>query len=186
MSNLFFERGLNGCELQLSNTLRRLWFEHVLWTRFFIVSTAFNLPDLQCVTARLLQNPSDFAKVLEKFYGECKAKEFKRLLTEHLLIAAALVNALKARNIIEVEKQRKKWYDNAVEIAEFLACINPFWSKRQWKELLFDHLRMTEDEAVFTLRGEYKKSIKIFDEIEAQALKMADVMTQGILRQFKI
>ena len=46
MSNLFFERGLNGCELQLSNTLRRLWFEHVLWTRFFIVSTAFNLPDL--------------------------------------------------------------------------------------------------------------------------------------------
>jgi hypothetical protein len=57
-------------QIQLSNTLRRLWIEHVLWTRFFIVSTAFNLPDLQAVTDRLLQNPADFASELKPLYGE--------------------------------------------------------------------------------------------------------------------
>lgn len=45
----------NNClfskQVEISNTLRKLWMEHVLWTRFFIVSTAFELPDLSCTGA---------------------------------------------------------------------------------------------------------------------------------------
>lgn len=176
--------GLTRAQLQVSNTNRRLWTEHVLWTRFFIVSTAFNLPDLSAVTNRLLQNPKDFAKVLCPLYGEQKAKKFEKLLTDHLLLAADLVNAAKAGNTCEAEKIRKKWYANAACIARFLACINPYWCERRWMKLLFEHLCMTEKEAVQILNGEYECSIKTFDEIEAQALKMADVMTCGIVRQF--
>lgn len=172
------------CRAQLSETIRRLWIEHVLWTRFFIVSTAFTLADLPFVTQRLLQNPKDFARLLCPLYGEQKAKKFERLFTEHLLIAAQLVNAAKAGDNAEVERQRKKWYANAESIARFFACINPFWCERRWKKLLFDHLRMTENEAVQILSGEYERSIAQYDEIQAQALKMADVMTCGIIRQF--
>lgn len=171
-------------QLQLSNTIRRLWIEHVLWTRFFILSTAFSLPDLQFVTERLLQNPDDFAKALKPFYGEQIAMQFKRLLTDHLLIAAQLVNAAKAGNTAEVDKQRRLWYSNAENIAGFLASINPFWSKTQWRDLLFDHLRMTENEAVFILTGQYEEGIKEYDRVQAEALIMADVMTGGIIRQF--
>lgn len=173
-------------QLQLSDTLRRLWIEHVLWTRFFLVSTAFDLPDLTLVTQRLLQNPVDFQKVLEPLYGRQKAAEFKQLLTDHLLIAAALVNAAKAGNEEEAATQRGLWYANAADIARFLASINPFWNERTWKDILFDHLGMTENEAVFILTGEYEKGIKIYDDIQAQALKMADEMTCGIIRQFRI
>lgn len=182
---IVFKKGLNCRELQLSNTLRRLWNEHVLWTRLFILSTAFSLPDLPFVTARLLQNPGDFAKVLEPFYGECAAKKFEELLTDHLLIAAELVNAAKAGDTEEVEKQRCKWYVNAEEIARFLACLNPFWEECVWHDLLFDHLAMTEDEAVFLLTGRYEDSIRVYDEIQAEALLMADVMTCGIIHQFR-
>ena len=164
-------------QLGLSNTLRQLWFEHVLWTRFFIVSTAFDLPDLTPVTNRLLQNPCDFAKVFAQFYGRCKAERFKNLLTDHLLIAAALVNAAKADNPQEVDRQRQLWYKNAVEIAKFLDSINPFWKFRIWKDLLFDHLRMTEDEALFVLGAMYEKSIKIYQAVQDEAMKMADYMT---------
>ncbi len=45
---------------------------------------------------------------------------------------------------------------------------------------------MTEDEAVFILTGEYEKSIIEYDNIQAEALRMADVMTCGIIRQFCI
>jgi hypothetical protein len=65
-------------QVQLSDTIRRLWMEHVLWTRFFIVSTAFNLPDLEVVTERLLQNPVNFARILKPFYGEKTAMQFER------------------------------------------------------------------------------------------------------------
>lgn len=178
--------GLTCSQLKISNRFRRLWNEHVLWTRFFIVSTAFNSPDLQFVTQRLLQNPADFAKEFRQFYGKKTAMQFEQLFTEHLLIAAELVNAAKAGDTAEVEKQRKIWYFNAEEIARFLGSINPFWSECTWRTLLFDHLSMTQDEAVFILTGQYEKSIKEYDAIQAEALKMADVMTNGLLRQFCI
>lgn len=178
--------GLTGAQLRVSNTLRRLWTEHVLWTRFFIISTAFDLPDLTFVTQRLLQNPHDFADALSPLYGEETAKRFDTLLTDHLLIAAALVNAAKAGDTSEADKQRKLWYANADKIANFLASINPFWRQRVWKDLLYRHLRMTEDEAALILTGQYNQSIKVFDDIQAEALKMADVMTCGIIRQFRI
>jgi phage terminase Nu1 subunit (DNA packaging protein) len=158
----------------------------VLWTRFFIVSATFSLPDLPVVTQRLLRNPVDFANVLRPLYGEKTAARFEQLLTEHLLIAAQLVNAAKAGDAAEVEIQRRRWYANAKEIALFLAEINPFWSEREWRDLLFDHLRMTEAEAVEMLSGQYEQSIEEYDAIQAEALVMADVMTCGILRQFCI
>lgn len=178
--------GLTCTQLRVSNLNRRLWTEHVLWTRFFIISTAFSLPDLPFVTQRLLQNPHDSADEFRPLYGKQIALRFDRLFTEHLLIAAKLVTAAKAGDAAEVEKQRKLWYANAEDIARFLASINPFWSERVWRDLMFDHLRMTEDEAVQILTGQYEQSIKEFDDIQAEALKMADVMTRGIIRQFCI
>lgn len=186
MSNQFTNNGMTGSQLKLSNTIRRLWIEHVLWTRFFIVSTAFSLPDLNFVTERLLENPDDFARELSPLYGEQTAMQFDQLFTDHLLIAAQLVNAAKSGNTAETEKQRKRWYANANEIAGFLASINPFWSERVWRELLFDHLAMTEDEAVYMLTGQYERSIEEYDAIQAEALEMADVMTNGLIRQFRI
>ncbi len=186
MQQTTFNKGLTYSQLQLSNTFRRLWNEHVLWTRLFILSTAFSLPDLQFVTDRLLQNPDDFARELKPFYGERNAMQFKKLLTDHLLIAAQLVNAAKAGDTVEADKQRRRWYANAEDIARFLAYINRFWNENEWRDLLFDHLHMTEDEAVFILSGKYIDGIKEYDNIQAEALRMADVMTSGIIRQFRI
>lgn len=176
--------GMTQKQFELSNTLRSLWTEHVYWTRFFIVSTAFDLPDLQFVTQRLLQNPHDFAQLLLPLYGEEKAMKFEKLFTDHLLIAAALVNAAKANNSAELEKQRELWYANASEIVSFLAEINPYWNERVWHDLMFDHLHMTEDEAIQILTGKYEDSIKTFDDIQKEALEMADLMTVGIIKQF--
>jgi hypothetical protein len=178
--------GLTCAQLQVSNTNRRLWTEHVLWTRSVIVSIAFSLPDLPFVTQRLLRNPVDFADEFRPLYGERIALRFQELLTEHLVIAAELVTAAKAGDAALVENLRRKWYANAEEIARFLAAINPFWSECVWRNLLFDHLRMTEDEAVQILTGRYEESIEEFDAIQAEALKMADVMSCGIIRQFCI
>ena len=184
--NQKFSSNLTCSQLEISNTNRRLWIEHIMWTRMLMISTAFSLPDLSFVTKRLLQNPVDFAKEFEPFYGKQIAMQLKQLFTDHLLIAAQLVNAAKEKNTAEVEKQRKIWVKNAEKIATFLASINPYWSECIWRKLLFSHLRMTEDEAVFILTGQYEKGIKEYDAVQAEALEMADVMTCGIVRQFCI
>ncbi len=177
-------RRISQAHLDLNNMLRLLWEQHVWWTRSFIISVAANLPDLNVVTARLLRNPRDFQAALEPLYGPEIAAEFARLLTDHLTIAAELVQAAKAGDAARAADAERRWYLNADEIACFLARINPFWSAEEWRAMLHEHLALTKDEAVAYLTGKYEQSIQIFDQIELQALEMADVMTEGIVRQF--
>lgn len=173
-------------QLQLSNTMRTLWFEHVMWTRSFIVSTLSDLKDIDAVTKRLLQNPVDFANIFCLYYGDQIAMTFEKLFTEHLVIAAQLVNAAKAGDTRKVEEQRKKWYVNADEISCFLGQINPCWSVETWRCLFYSHLAMTEKEAVLYLTGQYEASIAEYDEIQKEALMMADYMSNGIIQQCRI
>lgn len=166
------------------NTFRKLWEQHSIWTRSFIISTAEGLGDLELVTKRLLRNPIDFANELKKYYGADKAKQFEKLLTEHLTIGAQLVNAAKAGNVNAANVARKKWYQNADQIAAFLAGINPYWSEKDWQAMLYEHLKLVEEEAIYRLKGQYAADIALYDEIETQALEMADMMATGIARQF--
>ncbi|MOA27889.1 hypothetical protein D3C78_1487940 [compost metagenome] len=50
--------------------------------------------------------------------------------------------------------------------------------------MLHEHLKLTKDEAVYQLTGQYQQSIDTYDKIEKQALEMADVLTKGIVQQF--
>lgn len=171
--------------MNIINTIRNLWEQHSFWTRSFIVSAAHDLPDLQVVTERLLRNPTDFARVLQLFYGD-GAMEFERLLRGHLTIAAKMVNEAKNGNTEAVDAAREEWYRNGDEIAYFLSRINPYWSFEEWRDMFRMHLNLVEHEAVLRLTGQYVEDVAIFDAIEQQALSMADVMSDGIISQFRL
>lgn len=175
--------GNRGKEV-LNNHLRLLWEQHVYWTRMFLVSVAFDLPDKDFVTNRLLRNPKDFEAALIPFYGKEIAGKFEELFTAHLVIASELVNAAKEGNTLAAADAEKRWYENADQIAEFLSDINPFWSMQEWQKMLYTHLAMTKEEAVNILTKKYEDSVTDFDEIEKQALVMADMMVMGIMQQF--
>lgn len=136
------------------------------------------------MTRRLLRNPTDFARALEPLYCTEVAAEFERLLTEHLVIAAELVRAAKAGNAEAAADAERRWYINADQIASFLARINPHWSEQEWRVMLHEHLALTKTEAVDILTGQFEHGVAIFDEIEREALMMADTMARGIVRQF--
>ncbi|SHO46751.1 LysM peptidoglycan-binding domain-containing protein [Anaerocolumna xylanovorans] len=168
----------------LSNHMRLLWEQHVYWTRLVILSMVFGLPDTELVTNRLLRNAKDFEAALIPFYGEAVAAKFAELFTSHLTIAAELVQAAKDNNSTAAADAEMRWYANADQIAAFLGSINPYWSDEEWQSMLYDHLAMTKEEAVYLLTKNYEDSIAVFENIEQEALDMADMMTQGIVRQF--
>jgi hypothetical protein len=176
----------NYGQMNLMNELRRLWMEHMIWTRQYIVSALSGLPDLDIVQKRLLRNPMDFANVLEVFYGRQKADTLRSLLEEHLKIAAAVLDYGKQGNTKAMEQYSRLWYGNADRIAAFLAGINPAWSAEDWMKLLHDHIRMVADMATARLQEEYMKDSIIFDMALEQALSMADTMAAGMIRQFDI
>lgn len=171
-------------EVSLKSSMRLVWEQHVYWTRLTIISLAFNLPDVDFVTARLLRNATDMGNLLKPYYGNKIAAKFSNLIREHLVIAVELVKAAKAGNQKAVAAAKRRWYANGEEIAEFLSTINPYISKNKFKEMFFEHLALTTSEAVFILQKDYKSSIAVFDKIEAEALQMADTIMVGIVKQF--
>lgn len=171
-------------EFKLSNSMRLAWEQHVYWTRLTINSIAFNLPDLDANTTRLLRNATDMGNILRPFYGNTKATTFANLIREHLVIAAELVQAAKAGDQRAVADAERRWYENGAEIAQFLSTINPFISRREFQEMFFEHLALTEREAVLIIQHDFTRSVAVFDKIEAEALQMADTITAAIVRQF--
>lgn len=182
--NMNTQKCIKLSKLDLNNKIRMLWEQHVAWTRMLITSIVFDLPDTDLITNRLLQNPIHFEKALRPFYGDNISSQFSNLLRNHLIIAAQLVKSAKAGDSKGAANAEKEWYDNADEIAAFLSSINPYWYQNQWRDMLHKHLELTKSEAVHMLNKDYASSISEYDEIERQALEMADVMTKGIIKQF--
>ena len=50
--------------------------------------------------------------------------------------------------------------------------------------MFFEHLDLTIEEAEFSLQNNFQSSIAVFDIIEAEALHMADTITNAIVKQF--
>ena len=175
---------INVGKLHLNNYVRLLWEQHATWTGMAITSIVFKLPNEDPVINRLLRNPRDFAAFLSNFYGEEKGKEFGELLTSHLVLAAELLKAIMAKDEKKAKEIRTEWYKNGEEIAIFLSQINPYWSREVWQEMFFEHLGFVEDIGVNLINGNYEEAIETQDLLELGVLEMADVMIEGILKQF--
>jgi hypothetical protein len=110
---------------EFHDAMRKLWEDHVTYTRLFIVSAAAGLPDKDATTQRLLQNQTDIGNAVAEFYGRDAGNKLTALLRDHILIAADIVTAAKAGDNAKVASSNKRWRDNAAEISTFLHGANP-------------------------------------------------------------
>jgi hypothetical protein len=165
--------------------MRRVWEDHVTWTRLAIISLTTGAPDTDATVGRLLKNQADIGDALKPFYGDAAGQELTRLLREHILIAADLIAAAKAGNQTAVAEAQARWTANADEIADFLAAANPrSWQLDEMKEMLHEHLRLTTSEVLARLHADWAADVAAYDEIHLQALGMADMLSNGIIKQF--
>jgi hypothetical protein len=178
-------REVTASELAFGKAMRKLWEDHITWTRVFIISAAANMPDKDAATQRLLQNQVDIGNAIKPYYGAAAGEQLTALLKDHILIAADVVAAAKANDKPKLNDANKRWSENADQIAAFLSKANPNnWPAGEMKMMMHDHLKLTTDEAVARLHGDWAADVKAFDNVHEQILRMADMLTQGIVRQF--
>jgi hypothetical protein len=101
--------------------MRKLWEDHITWTRVFVLSALADLPDKQATTDRLLANQVDIGNAIKPYYGDAAGEKLTSLLKTHITTAAELVSAAKAKDNAKVDDAKKRWYANADEIAVFLS-----------------------------------------------------------------
>jgi len=165
--------------------MRKLWEDHITWTRLYIVSAVAGLPDVQPAAERLLRNQADIGDAIKPFYGEAAGAQLTALLRQHILIAAELVTAAKAGNAGAVQDASARWDANAVQIADFLSAANPGkWPAAAMRSEMRHHLELTLREAQARLASDWAGDIAAYDAIHLHILGLADALSAGIVSQF--
>jgi hypothetical protein len=165
--------------------MRKLWEDHIIWTRIFIISAAANLPDRAAATERLLRNQTDMGNAIKPYYGDAAGDKLTALLKEHITTAAEIIGAAKAGDKAKQDDATKRWFANADQIADFLSDANPKnWPRTEMRKMMHDHLTLTTNEVVARLHGDWAGDIAAYDTVRNQILQMADMLTKGIVNQY--
>ena len=165
--------------------MRKLWEDHITWTRLAIVSIVDDLPDQEATVARLLRNQDDIGDAIAPYYGREAGDRLTDLLREHITGAASLLAAAKSGDAAEVKAASDAWYRNGDQVADFLAGANPdAWPRDVLRSMMRTHLDQTLAEATHRLKGEHEAEVRVYDAIHAHILEMADALSDGIEAQF--
>jgi hypothetical protein len=169
----------------LHDEMRKLWEEHVTWTRLAIISLETGLPDTNATVTRLLRNQVDIGNALKPFYGKAAGNKVTQLLREHILIAADVIAAAKAGNTTKLGDTQARWLANADRIAATLHSVNPrSWPLARMKAEMHMHLKLTTDEAIARLKGDWNADVAAYDRVHRHILHMADLLSAGLIKQF--
>ena len=165
--------------------MRKLWEDHVTWTRLAIVTFADGSGGFDASATRLLQNQKDIGAAIKPFYGKAAGDQLTALLTDHITIAVELLQAAKSGDDAAFADAHARWYANSDDIADFLAEANPKkWPKATMRASMRTHLDQTLAEASHELGGQYAASVADYEEIHEHILVMADVLSSGIVKAF--
>lgn len=168
----------------LKVAMRKLWADHVIWTREYIVAAVAGDASADAAAARLMKNQEDLGAAVVPYYGSEAGTKLTGLLKQHINIAVEVVTAAKAKDNVKLTDADKRWHDNARDIATFLSGANPNWSMDGLQTMLNEHLALTTEEAKARLEKRWQDDATTFDKIFDQAMHMADALAEGIVKQF--
>ena len=66
----------------------------------------------------------------------------------------------------------------------FWSRINPNLSLEDFRKMFYEHLMLIKQGMVSMFNNDFKASVALFDKMETEALEMADMITNAILKQF--
>jgi hypothetical protein len=168
----------------LHEDMRKLWTDHVIWTRDYIVAAVGDQPGATAAANRLMKNQEDIGAAVAGFYGKAAGDGLTTLLKEHITIAVDIIKFAKAGDKASQQQADAKWHRNAEAIADFLSRANPNWPRATLVDMMNMHLSTTTDEVVARLTKNWDADVRAFDKVYDHILTMADALSDGIVKQF--
>lgn len=171
-------------QMNLINSLRKLFLELPMWRRAALVSYDSNIGNLEMVLNRVYSWPTDIGDILEVFFGRNIARTIENMLREQIVIYFEIVQAEKAGDSEAANQKTTGLYQSADRMAAYLSQINPYWDEETWRNLLYVYIKTTLLELVAVLAHKEQESIILYENLEDQSLDIADYMAQGISSYF--
>ncbi len=142
---------------------RKLWTDHVLWTREYMNAVATKR-ESKFVLERLLKNQDDLGQLYGRVYGSDHGILIRLLLREHIQVATRVIAGDTTATPI--------WYANGDRLADALGCD---------RAMMKEHLDLTAAEWSSTNSNTVSyNNISVFDTILGSILDMSDAISRRI------
>ena len=173
----------NANELRVA--MRKLWVSNAIWMREYIVNTIEADLSLDAASKRLAKSQDDIGRAFAPFYGAETGSKVTTLLRQHTSLVKEMIEASMAKNTEKLTDADKRWRANADSITTVLSTVNPTnWPMATIQPALLGGMNLTIAETNARLKRDYNADVETFDTILAQSLKLADMLSDGIIKQF--
>lgn len=173
----------NG-QMNITDTFTELWRQRFFLLNELISNIICDYRNLPYIKQRTIENSQDFADVLQKYYGYYNAKIFETLFIEHTNITENLLRSIKAGNTNSADIYRMELKDNIDEISIFFSTVNPYWNEEEWRNILNEHSKVIEEDAIMQLTTQCKTDIIYNEQSVRDIRKIAEYAANGIIKQF--
>jgi len=168
----------------LKRDMRKLWTDHVVWTRDYLIAAVGGHPDAPAALSRLMRNQEQIGHAVAMFYGDATGRQLTSLLKQHIAIAGELVKAATVGDKATQQQADTRWHQNAMDIADFMSKANPNWPRATLVDLMNQHLATTTTEVAARLNKRWDEDVRAFDAVYDHILHMSDAISDGIVQQF--
>lgn len=167
-------------EVKLKITMRKLWEDHAIWTRQFIVDTLANLPSIDKTTERLLKSQEAIGNCMKQFLGDTAGDTLISLLKDHTTMTTGLLQAIKTGDTSGSTTLETDVITNGENIATFFATINPYYSKDELIDMLDTNLTLIKYQCIARMNKDYNADVMYFDMGLHHTLMLSDYLFKGI------
>ncbi len=176
---------LTAKAVDLRLALRSLWADHIFWVRNVVLTTKLGDKDAaKAAEEAVVENAKSIADAVVPFYGKSAGEHLFTLLAGHYGAIKESMNAAFAGNESGMNAAMSKMEKNADEIATFLSSANPNWPKAAILSALAAHAAFHMAQIKAIQARDFAGEAKNWDPMKTQVYQIADVLAQGIVKQF--
>lgn len=162
-------------------TMRKLFTDHAVYTKFYIESALSSLPDADVLATRLLKNQDEIGEYVGLTIGADKGKIMAGALREHIMLAAKVVGYLKIGDNNKKDMAISELFKNSAKVAAFLSSLNPTALPYNTVKEMFDrHNKYVLEIATLHKSGNYSQEILTFDSYYTHMLSLSDSLSAAL------
>jgi hypothetical protein len=174
----------NTKRLVFKAEMSRLWIDDAIWSRQAILCLVDRLPGTEETLYRLMINQEDMGRMFTKYYGLEKGDEFCQLISSNTALTISIIRNKSSNNTEDLKAASDRMDYNVKRIIEYLIKVNPNWSKEELSYLMLLHSQLFDLQLQNRVTENFSYDVEVFDKIITETYKLANVLSEGIIKQF--
>lgn len=172
---------ITAMEVDLASTMRKLWTDHGVYTKFVLNSIVDQTSDTAQLLPRLMANQTDIGEQLKCVVGDELGDALTRALKEHIRLAGDVMKAAVSGESKLLAISVDLLFANSRDVSTAISNLNPDKLPVVFVLAMFDeHNQFVIDMTTARIKGEYKREIELYDAYYNELLEMSDMIVAGL------